>query len=86
MNQWSFAADGGLPHYGAGSYFGQYGGRYVAETLSAPLDELERAIKQCVADKSFRVASRGRGDVFHQRWRGARLSPVASVAPTSFVP
>ena len=54
MNQWSFAADGGLAHYGAGSYFGQYGGRYVAETLSAPLDELERAIKLCVGDKSFR--------------------------------
>jgi len=34
--------------------FGPYGGRYVPETLMAPLDELERAYTAACADPSFR--------------------------------
>ena len=34
--------------------FGPYGGRYVPETLMAPLEELERAYAEARADKSFR--------------------------------
>ncbi len=34
-------------------YFGQYGGRYVAETLMPALMELESAYKDAMADKSF---------------------------------
>ncbi len=33
--------------------FGPYGGRYVPETLMAPLEELERAYTEARADKSF---------------------------------
>jgi tryptophan synthase beta chain len=33
--------------------FGAYGGRYVPETLMAPLEELERAYAEARADKSF---------------------------------
>lgn len=33
--------------------FGAYGGRYVPETLMAPLEELERAYKEARADVSF---------------------------------
>ena len=33
--------------------FGAYGGRYVPETLMAPLEELERAYKEARADASF---------------------------------
>ncbi|HEX2714764.1 MAG TPA: tryptophan synthase subunit beta [Candidatus Acidoferrales bacterium] len=34
--------------------FGPYGGRYVPETLMAPLEELEGAYAEACADKSFR--------------------------------
>ncbi len=34
--------------------FGPYGGRYVPETLMAPLEELERAYTEARADKTFR--------------------------------
>src|ERR1700722_7247324 len=33
--------------------FGAYGGRYVPETLMAPLEELERAYASACADPSF---------------------------------
>jgi tryptophan synthase beta chain len=35
--------------------FGAYGGRYVPETLMAPLEELERAYAEARADKSFQA-------------------------------
>ena len=35
------------------NFFGQYGGRYVAEVLRNPLDELEEAYQEALADKSF---------------------------------
>jgi tryptophan synthase beta chain len=35
--------------------FGSYGGRYVPETLMAPLEELERAYEQARADKEFQA-------------------------------
>jgi tryptophan synthase beta chain len=35
--------------------FGAFGGRYVPETLVAPLEELERAYAEARADKSFRA-------------------------------
>ena len=35
-------------------HFGQFGGRYVAETLMPALLELEESYKQCQADPSFR--------------------------------
>ena len=35
-------------------YFGQFGGKYVPETLMAALDEFERAYKKLSRDKSFR--------------------------------
>ena len=34
--------------------FGQFGGRYVPETLSAALDQLEQAYAEAIADPSFR--------------------------------
>ncbi|MEJ2664463.1 MAG: tryptophan synthase subunit beta [Spirochaetia bacterium] len=34
-------------------FFGEYGGRYVAEILRAPLDELENAYKEAMNDKTF---------------------------------
>jgi len=36
-------------------HFGQFGGRYVAETLMPALLELEESYKQCQADPSFRA-------------------------------
>ena len=33
--------------------FGEYGGRYVPETLSAALDELEQAYTEAAADPAF---------------------------------
>jgi tryptophan synthase beta chain len=35
--------------------FGPYGGRYVPETLMAPLEELERAFTSAMADPAFRA-------------------------------
>jgi tryptophan synthase beta chain len=35
--------------------FGPYGGRYVPETLMAPLEELERAYEAAMADPAFRT-------------------------------
>jgi tryptophan synthase beta chain len=37
-------------------YFGAYGGRFVAETLIAPLAELEQAYRQAQADPAFQAA------------------------------
>src|ERR1700756_1098257 len=34
--------------------FGPYGGRFVPETLVAPLEELERAYAEACADEGFR--------------------------------
>ncbi len=38
----------------AAGRYGPYGGRFVAETLIAALDELEQAFEQCMADADFR--------------------------------
>src|SRR5579859_384929 len=38
----------------AGGHFGEYGGRYVPETLFPALDELEGAWKECRGDAAFR--------------------------------
>jgi tryptophan synthase beta chain len=38
----------------ARGYFGAYGGRYVPETLIAPIEELERAYREARADEGFR--------------------------------
>ena len=35
-------------------YFGPYGGRFVPETLMAPLQELEQAFREATRDKGFR--------------------------------
>ena len=34
-------------------FFGQFGGKYVAEVMRRPLDELESAFKDAMADKAF---------------------------------
>ena len=34
-------------------HFGPYGGKFVAETLMAPLAELEAAYRECLADPAF---------------------------------
>ncbi len=39
--------------YSTKGFFSQYGGKYVAEVLSRPLDELEAAFKEAMQDKSF---------------------------------
>jgi tryptophan synthase beta chain len=39
----------------AGGHFGPYGGRYVPETLMAPLDELERAYHAARRDPTFQA-------------------------------
>jgi tryptophan synthase beta chain len=39
----------------AGGHFGPYGGRYVPETLMAPLEELERAYYQARQDPAFQT-------------------------------
>ncbi len=36
-------------------FFGAYGGRYVAEILRAPLDELEAAYKQALESEAFQI-------------------------------
>lgn len=36
-------------------YFGEYGGRYVPETLMAALDELEAAYRECSEDPEFKA-------------------------------
>jgi tryptophan synthase beta chain len=53
--------DGGLPVFGrrdpdARGYFGSFGGRFVPETLVAPVEELERAYREARADPAFAVA------------------------------
>jgi tryptophan synthase beta chain len=40
-------------------YFGSYGGRYVPETLVAPLNELEAAFRKVRADRSFQRELQG---------------------------
>jgi tryptophan synthase beta chain len=39
----------------AGGHFGPYGGRYVPETLMAPLDELEKAYLEARRDPAFKA-------------------------------
>jgi tryptophan synthase beta chain len=39
----------------AGGHFGPYGGRYVPETLMAPLDELEKAYLEARRDAAFKT-------------------------------
>jgi len=39
----------------SGGHFGPYGGRYVPETLMAPLDELEQAYRAARADPAFQA-------------------------------
>ena len=34
--------------------FGEYGGRYIPETLVPPIDELEKAYSKCQKDPSFK--------------------------------
>lgn len=36
--------------------FGQFGGKFVPETLMAPLEELEQALKEALADENFHKA------------------------------
>ena len=36
-------------------YFGEFGGRYVAEVLRAPLDELEAEFQAALSDAGFRA-------------------------------
>ena len=36
-------------------YFGEFGGRYAAEVLRTPLDELEAAYRAAIADPAFRA-------------------------------
>ena len=38
----------------ARGYYGAYGGRFVPETLVAPVEELERAYLEARADPAFR--------------------------------
>ncbi len=38
-----------------GGYFGPYGGRFVPETLMAPLEELEAAFREAWEDEAFRT-------------------------------
>lgn len=40
-------------------HFGPYGGRFVPETLMAPLDELARAYKDAKRDPVFRAELEG---------------------------
>ena len=49
-------APGALPD--ASGHFGRFGGRYVPETLMAPLVELERAYRSAVKDARFRARLR----------------------------
>ena len=39
--------------YSTDGFFEQYGGKYVAEVLRRPLDELDAAFKEAMADKNF---------------------------------
>ena len=39
----------------AGGHFGPYGGRYVPETLMAPLEELEQAYSTARQDPAFQA-------------------------------
>ena len=36
-------------------YFGDYGGRFVPETLVAPIEELEKAYRSARVDRAFGV-------------------------------
>lgn len=52
-------------------YFGEYGGRYVPETLMAALDELEAAYRKCAADPEFKAEL----DYLY-RYYGGRPTPL----------
>ena len=44
-----------------GGHFGTYGGRFVAETLMAPLSDLERAYDELIDDQRFLETLRNDG-------------------------
>jgi tryptophan synthase beta chain len=48
-----------MPRPDARGHFGPYGGRFVPETLMAPLLELERAYRQARGDRRFQAELRG---------------------------
>ena len=50
------AAPGSLPD--AAGHFGRFGGRFVPETLMAPLVELEKAYRAAMKDARFRTRLR----------------------------
>lgn len=52
-------------------HFGRYGGRYVPETLMAPLEELERAYRQAQQDPGFQAEL----DYYLQKYAG-RPTPL----------
>jgi tryptophan synthase beta chain len=48
------AAFGAAPAEYDGGFFGPFGGRYVAEVIRKPLDELEKAFRAIIVDGDFR--------------------------------
>jgi len=50
-------------NFAQGPYFGDFGGRFVAESLMGPLEEVEAAWKHLWRDKSFQRRLR---DLFAQ--------------------
>ena len=52
----------------ASGHFGPYGGRFVAETLMEPLDELTAAYEKLKNDASFQAESLG--------WKGVGAALV----------
>ena len=47
-------------NFAQGPYFGDFGGRFVAESLMGPLEEVEAAWKRLWRDKSFQRRLRDR--------------------------
>ena len=61
LRRCSTGSSDGLPAFGrrdpdARGYFGSFGGRFVPETLVAPVEALERAYLEARADPTFAVA------------------------------
>ncbi len=59
-------------------YFGEFGGKYVAETLRTPLDELEAAFRASMADEGFRAEL----DILYRDFAG-RPTPLYHAANAS---
>ncbi len=81
--------DAGLPAFGrrdpdARGYFGSFGGRFVPETLVAPVEELERAYFEARADPAFAAVLSGLLTTYAGRptplSEAARLSSAAGGA------